>query len=202
MAQTVLAVAPRVLKLLESFLSQWDQMDSITVDLRREATAVTLAVLPGRQVRIRKVMTGLPVLAFRGSTKVLAAGDTATDETVVAFEPADEASGVELRFEGILYGLVRLFAFPLDSGRIREIRVFAKTRHEGRQVINVAVIMEATRDKKDPRRMIVVQDAREKRIVRGAFAVESVTDKKETTVSYITPARRYTYQRIKGADGQ
>ena len=33
---------------------------------------------------------------------------------------------------------------------------------------------------------------------REAFSVRSVTDRSETVVSYITPARRYTYMRTKG----
>ena len=201
--QSVLRYGRRAVKFLEVFLSQWDRMDRITVETIRRGEegglAVTIAVQPGKEVRIDQVMTGLPVVVFRGRTRMTVLPSAgAAGETVVAFDPVGDGA-VELRYEGLIYGLVKLFALPLASGPIREVRVSSARPAEGRQLLNVAVLSEATGDRKDPRRMIVVQDARTMRILRRAFAVESVAGKRETVVSYITPARRYTYQRIKGA---
>jgi len=199
--RTALSVAPRAIRLLEAFLGQWDRFDHITVEMLRRgdasAVGVTLAVLPGKEARIADVVTGMPAIVFRGTTRVVAQPDaTGAGETTVSFDPVGEGA-VELRYEGIIYGLVRLFALPLASGPLREVRVSARTAARGEQLINVAMMSEATDDEEDPRRMLVVQDARTKQTVRGLFAVQSVAVQSETTVSYLTPKRRYTYQRIK-----
>jgi len=200
--RTILRWAPKALGLLESFLSQWDRMESITVEAvrcgGRKGVAVTITTLPGRQVRIANVTVLVPTIVFRGSTRIVVLSEaTEAGETVVAFDPVGEGA-VELRFEGLVWGLVKLLALPLASGPLREVRILAETRDEGEQLIHVAVMTEAAGDRGDRRRMIVVQDSRTKRILREAFSVRSVTEKSETVVSYITPLRRYTYQRIKG----
>ena len=196
----VLAVAPRAVGMMESLLNQWDRMDRIAVDLGGGGPTVTLAVRPRREVRIEGVMVGLPIIAFRGTTKVLVRGEAdEAGETVVAFEPQTADGAVELLFEGAIYGLVRLLAVPLASGALREVRTFRSSPPEGEQIVNVKVLMEALGRGGDRRRMIVVQDARTRRIVRTAFAVGTVTESSDTTFSYLTPDRRYTYQRTKDA---
>ena len=90
-------------------------------------------------------------------------------------------------------------ALPLASGPLREVRVFTDSRSGGEQLVHVAVLTEAAGDRSDPRRMIVVQDSRAKTLLREAFAVRSITTRSETVVNYLTPTRRYTYQRIKHA---
>ncbi|HUS91594.1 MAG TPA: hypothetical protein VM695_07065 [Phycisphaerae bacterium] len=203
--QTVLSWAPRAIRMIESFLGQWDRMDSITVELLRRdgraAAAVTIAVKPGQEVRLADVMVLVPTVVFRGVTRIVALPDaTGADETVVAFEPVGDGA-VELRFEGIAYGLVRLLALPLADGPVREVRVSSGAATEGEKLLNVAVLTEASGDRTDPRRMIVVQDRRFQQTVREAFRLRTVTEKSETIVSYLTPGRRYTYQRIKGPGG-
>ena len=204
--KTVLSWAPRALKMLESFLSQWDRMESITVEIvqaaGRRGVAVTIAVQPGREVRLANVMILVPTIVFRGATRIVVLPDaTGADEAVVAFEPVGEGA-VELRFEGIVYGLVKLLALPLADGPVREVRVSTSSRAGGERFLNVAMLTEAVGDRSDPRRMIVVQDSRVSRIVREAFALKTVKGKSETVVSYLTPNRRYTYQRVKGAPGE
>ena len=201
--RTILTWAPKALGLLESFLSQWDRMESITVQsIRRggrKGVAVTITTLPGRRVRIANVTVLVPTIVFRGSTRIVVLPEASdVGQTVVAFDPVGEGA-VELRFEGLVWGLVKLLALPLASGPVREVRVLADTRREGEQLIHVAVMTEAAGGRGDRRRMIVVQDSRTKRILREAFSVRSVTEKSQTVVSYITPESRYTYQRVKGA---
>ncbi len=200
---SVLKWAPKAIKFFESFLSQWDKMDAVTVEMLEAGedtvAAVTFAVLPGKAVRIEDVMTGLPVVAFRGSTRMVVRPDaTPAGEAVVTFDSVADNGAVELRFEGILYGLVRLFALPLASGPVREVRVSANRPPFGEQMLNVKLFTEADDDPADPRRMLVVQDARHKRLIREAFSIKTVVTASETTVSYITPDRRYTYIRTKG----
>ena len=197
--RTVLTWAPKALGLFESFLRQWDRMDSITVEFGRHGAAVIIAARPGRQVRIANVTALVPTIVFRGSTRVAILPEAAgTGESVVAFDPVGDGA-VELRFEGVLWGLVKALALPLASGPVREVRVFSDSRPGGEQLVHVAVLTEAAGDRSDPRRMIVVQDSRTKTLRREAFAVRSVTTRSETVVSYLTPTRRYTYQRIKRA---
>ena len=164
-----------------------------------DAGGVGRLVLRRRLNRHLYQVTGQPPLG--GVGQLLGSLDErrdATDagETVVAFNPVGEGA-VELRFEGVVWGLVKLLALPLASGPIREVRVFTDTRADGEQLVHVAVFSQAADGRGDPRRMIVVQDHRTKKLLREAFAVRSVTEKSETVVTYITPTRRYTYQRIK-----
>jgi len=118
-----------------------------------------------------------------------------TGETVVCFEPVEKGGAAEMRFEGLGYVLVRLLAMPLADGALREIRIFAHSPAQGRQLVNVAVLTEA-RGAKDPRRLMVFQDARTVRLVRTAFGVHRVTDDKEQVFNYLTPNRRYFYRRV------
>ena len=116
-----------------------------------------------------------------------------TEETVISFEP-EAGGGAEIRFEGIIYALARLFTFPLEDSRLREIRVFTHKPKEGRQVTHLTLLMEAKKDNADPRRMIVFQDVRERELQRNVFSVQSIRKKKELSFSYAMPDRRYTYQ--------
>ena len=194
---------PKVIGLMEAFLSQWDRMDSITVEMfaRRGRTAIgaTIAAKPGKPVRIADVVTGMPTIVLTGAARLIAQPDaTGAGETVVSFESGKEGGAVEVHYEGATYAMVRMLAIPLASGPLREIRLSHSSPIEGEQLVNIAVLSEAADDKADPRRMIVVQHATVKRLVREAFDVRTVTDKSETVVNYITPRKRYTYLREKG----
>ena len=204
--RTVLTWAPKGLQLLEMFLNEWDRMESITVErIRRggeSGVAITVTALPDKPVRVADVTVLVPTIVFRGATRITVVTDrTGAKETVVAFEPVGEGA-VELRFEGIVYGLTKLLAMPLADGPLREIRVASRAHGDGERLVHVAVLTEATADKTDPRRMIVVQDSRTKKLVRGLFAIERTTEASRTVVNYLTPTRRYTYQRVKGAEAE
>ncbi len=200
MVQAALKWGPKVIGLMEAFLSQWDRMDSITVQLLqrqgRSAVGAAIAVKPGKSVLLADVVAHMPTIAFTGGTRIIAQPDaTGAGEMVVSFDPINEDGAVEIRYEGSAYAMVRMLAIPLASGPLREIRMSHSSPIEGKQLINVAILSEASDDKADPRRMIVVQHATVKRLVREAFDIRMVTEKSETAVNYITPHKRYTYLR-------
>ena len=86
---------------------------------------------------------------------------------------------------------------PLESGTLREIRVYTGGQSPGTKVVHAAIFMQAQKDRNDPRRLLVFQDVRRKRLVREPFALRKITQRKEQVVNYITPQRRYTYRRVK-----
>jgi len=61
--------------------------------------------------------------------------------------------------------------------------------------------MESAKDKKDPRRLLVIQDAKTTSLWRDAFSTREVVEGGLTAVSYVTPTRCYTYERVRpGSD--
>ncbi|HUU11743.1 MAG TPA: hypothetical protein VM431_14555 [Phycisphaerae bacterium] len=199
--RTVLAYAPKALKALESFVRQWDRVEAIEVELHRAGdqtvVAVTVRVRPGKEVRLDDMVMFQPAIVFRGATRIVVRPSVpGTGETQIAFEPVDDGGAVEMRFEGFAYGIARMMVMPLASGALREVRVFARTSTQGEQVVNVAVLMEATGDKGDPRRLLHFQDVRHKRLVRGPFDIRNVEEGKEQIFNYLTPDRRYTFRRV------
>lgn len=192
---------PKALKVMQAFLRQWDKMESMSVEFRQldgqTVVVIGVNVQPGKEIRIKDVLIGQPTLVFRGSSRITVIPSApVTGETVVTFD-AVNGGAVELRFEGVIYALVRLLALPLANGPLREVRVLVAPRKQGRQLVNVTMLSEAAGRQADPRRMLVFQDVREKRILRGPFAVSSIDQRTEQVFSYITPTRRYTYKRIK-----
>ncbi|MDK1031913.1 MAG: hypothetical protein QGD94_07900, partial [Planctomycetia bacterium] len=150
---TVLSSAPRMLEVLEMLFRQWDKMDSVTIEFRRVAghsvVAVTLKVAPRRRVKIDDLFIMQPAIVFRGSTRIIVLpAFSKTGETVIAFEPVD-GGACEIRFDGFGYALVRLLALPISSASLREIRVSTKSQRVGGRMFAVAMLMEATGDRKD-----------------------------------------------------
>ncbi|HET6442839.1 MAG TPA: hypothetical protein VFH53_10725 [Phycisphaerae bacterium] len=206
----VLAWAPRMLRVLEMVVLQWDRMESLAVEFRRAGdeplVQLTLNVSPGREVRIADQFIMQPALVFRGSSRILIVPKPGGgDELAVLFEPGKDAAGqaddgaTEVRFEGLGWGLVRVLALPLASAALREIRVSAGTQ-EDQSLLSVLLLMEATGDRNDPRRLIAFQDVREKRLVREPFEVRSETERLRQVFNYVTPQGRYTYRRVKTPD--
>jgi hypothetical protein len=206
-AHRVFAWAPRMLRVLEMVVLQWDRMESLAVEFRRVGEEpliqLTLNVAPGREVRIADQFIMQPALVFRGSSRILIVPEPGGgDEVAVLFEPGKDAAGqaaagaTEVRFEGLGWGLVRVLALPLASAALREIRVSAGTQ-EDQSLFSVLLLMEATGDRKDPRRLIAFQDVREKRLVREPFEVRSETERLRQVFNYVTPDGRYTYRRVK-----
>lgn len=197
--RTMLTWSPRFLKMLEGVIAQWDRMDRIEFELYRKdddlLAAVTFKVLPGKQLRLTKLMSYQPSVVFTGTSRmVVNPRSPSTGDAVVTFEPGPDGS-VDLRFEGVLYALARL-VLPLASGSLREIRIFSGGG-DGADVLNVAVFMEAEGVAGDNRRLIVFQQVQDKAIDRQAFGIQSVVRRREQVFNYLTPTRRYTYQRVK-----
>jgi len=194
----LLSWGPKVIEILETILRQWDRFESLEMEYRslagRPIVALTVRVRPGRVVRLADLFVGQPTLLCRGACRIVVDASAApTGETVVSFQPIQDGA-VEIRFEGMVHGLVRLLAIPLADSRLREIRVAAANGGASR-MINITVLMTALGEKADPRRMLVFQDVRDTRIVRTAFAVGSRDRRVEQTFNYLTPGRRYTYHR-------
>jgi hypothetical protein len=161
---------------------------------------VTIAVKPGKQVRLADIVAGMPAVVLDGTCRLTIQPDaTGAGETVISFESGKGAGTVELRYEGLVFALARLLAVPLADGPLREIRLSSSSPSEGRQMFNVAVLSEASDDKADPRRMIVLQDTSLKHLVREAFEVRTVTEASQSVFNYVTPQRRYTYVKDKPA---
>ena len=207
LAHRVFAWAPRMLRVLEMVVLQWDRMESLAVEFRRAGEEpliqLTLNVAPGREVRIAGQFIMQPALVFRGSSRILIVPEPGGgDEVAVLFEPGKDAAGqaadgaTEVRFEGLGWAMVRALALPLASATLREIRVSAGTQ-EDQSLLSVLLLMEATGDKNDPRRLIAFQDVCEKRLVREPFDVRSETERLRQVFNYVTPDGRYTYRRIK-----
>ena len=198
---TMFASASTGLKVLEGFVRQWPKMESVEFEFRRDGqqklVSAIVRVKPGQELRMVTLMPFQPVFAFRGSTRITVRPDAAqTKETVVQFETLDGGQA-DLKFQGIVYGLVRLLAIPLADASLREVRVSSGSGPQGR-LTNVAILMEALGDKTDPARILTVQHVSKTRIERGAFAIDKARVARETLFNYITPDRRYTYMRIKG----
>lgn len=170
--QTVRAffsLAPRMLEALETVVRQWDRVESLTLDFRQgdgPLVAATLRVVPGQELRVAGLFMFQPTIVLRGGTRVVIMPKSSeTEEVVIAFEPLEDGAA-EVRFEGAGYALVRLLALPLADAALREIRVATAGHQQGRSLVSVELLMAATGDGKDPRRVIAFQDVREKRLVR------------------------------------
>lgn len=195
---------PRGIRFLQAFILQWDQMDSIELVFQQRGGDSVLTtiinVLPDKEVRLAEAVIFQPTIVFRGSSRmVIIPKHPQTGETIVSFEPIDDGA-VEMRFVGLPYTAARLAGLPLASGPVRQVRVFTHSPKQGDRVIHAKVLMQASDDRDDPRRMMVYHDARRVRLARSATAVETVTDHSEQVVTYFTPDRRYTYRRVKGED--
>jgi hypothetical protein len=201
--RSAMGAAAKAVRVLNGFVQQWDRVDRIEAALLRGdgGTVVegVVAARPGRELRLIDVMPFQPVVAFRGTSRITILPDAAkTGEVVVSFEPEDDDSGVQLRFEGIVYALARLLVIPIEDGRLREIRVLADRPETGSGMIHTAVFMETTAARADPRRMLVYQEVRRRGLSRGVFSLAYPPQQTERTFSYVTPTRRYTYYRLKG----
>ena len=153
-----------------------------------------------QEVKIRSLVLGQPIIAFRGASRVIIfSTPSVAGQQVVRFQPIGDGS-TEMRFEGIVYSLARAFAMPLADGQLREIRTQVIARDEGTQLIHGTILMDADLDEGDRRRIIIFQDVREKQLLREPFSLRSVESETRTVFSYITPDKRYTYERIKSGE--
>ncbi|MHC4985457.1 MAG: hypothetical protein ACYTFO_04800 [Planctomycetota bacterium] len=197
---------PRAMDFLTGLIRQWDKMDRVELSFHdvddRPQLAATVHVRPGEEVRFVQTIFFQPTFVFRGSTRIVLLPMTPeTHHTAIVFEPID-GGAAEIRFEGFVYSMARTFAMPLANSVLREMRVFTGTGPGGVRIVNAAVLMEALDGDGDPRRMLVYHDVRRDTKRRTAFAIETIRQHKMQTFSYLTPSRRYTYQRVKVLEGE
>lgn len=193
---------PKAFDAFESLINQWHKVDHLRVDIRKlddsSVVSLTVKVVPGQEVTLSDIVMFQPVLAMRGTTRIgIVPQQSRTGETVISFDPVSDDGAIELRYEGIVYSLARLFAFPLASGPLREIRVGTHGADQGRSMVHVSVLSEDSSDTVDPRRVLIVQDSRMKELVRRPFEVKSIDRSERQVVNYLVPGRRYTYVREK-----
>ncbi len=192
--------ADKGLAVLQKLISQWDRMEYVQLKLfKRNDKPVmqgTIKTQPGKTVRVADMVIAQPTMVFRGETRIVTFTEETTGETVMLFEPVGEG-GVELRFEGVLWGLAKIFAFPLDDGRLREVRVLVNTHSQGRSLIHVSLKMESLAGGGDRRRLMMFQDARFTTIRRKIDSVQPIVERMEQSFHYVTPEKRYTFQRVK-----
>lgn len=201
----ILTWSPKLFLTLEQLMQQWDRVEYFAAEFRTHdsgpVVGMTIKVKPGRQVRLSGLVFMQPILAVKGEGRMIIQPNTVREgETIISFEPVGEGGGLELRFEGLGYSLVRLLAMPLASGTIREIRIASGRGHRGERLLNVAVLMEAAGARDDPRRLLSFHRVRTDRIVRDAFSISSREVASDMSVSYLTPTRLYSYRRSKSGE--
>jgi hypothetical protein len=194
--RTVATSAPKALRVMEGLVEQWDRVASVELELReledQPIVSAVLHVKPGRELRVPELHPAQPTVALRGHLRITVQSRAEpTNQVAVLFEDAGPEGRAELRFEGLIYGLVRLLALPLASGTIREIRVDTHGDATGR-FTHAAVLMHAFGEG-DPRRIIILQDARGGRLERGPFHIDVVDRFSRSTFTYLTPRRKYSY---------
>ena len=195
---------PRGIRFLQAFIRQWDQMDSIEMAFQKRdgdtVLTTTIHVLPEKEVRLAEAVIFQPNIVFKGSSRmVIVPKHPQTGETIVNFEPID-GGGVEMEFVGLPYTVARMAGFPLANGAVRQVRIYTHSPKQGARLIHAEVLMQASDDSNDPRRVMIYHDVRQVRLERTALGVEEVTDQSKQTVTYLTPDRRYTYLRTKDQD--
>ena len=195
-------IAPPALEVLAALLRQWDRMDSLAVELRRlgaeSVVSVTLRTRPRRQVHFEKLFFMQPPLVLRGSCRVtVLPKDPATRERCVLIEPID-GGAAQVRFAGLGWSLVRLFAVPISTAALREVRVWSGGGSPGVRALTVTLLMQAGSGP-DAARLIAFHDVRAVRTVRSAFEVRQETTRKRLSFTYLKPPYLYSYRRGKDA---
>lgn len=199
-----MAFGPRLLNVMHSLVLQWDRVDYVELELRRYGKRPVVGfrakILDGHEVRIANQFIMQPPIVVRGMGQIVVQPSIFEEgQTSVLFAADPQQGAVEIRFQGIGFGLVKLFAIPIDSAALREIRISRQTGHRGDRFINVLMFMETTKTKGDPRRMFAVQRVQHLESERTAFRVWQQSVKEDLSVSYLKPGRIYSYKRTKAA---
>ena len=205
LARTLTAMVtwmPRLLQGMEALILQWPKLEFVEFEIRyfenQPIFTGAIHVAAGEEVELARFSAAQPRLSFAGSTRaVFQLRELYAGETVVAFEPLSENGGVQLRFDGIVYGLTRLLAFPLDNGVLDEIRAYVYDPAQGDEILHVTMLMRDPSDEQDPRRLIVFQDTRRKEWRRDAFSLQKRLISESQVFNYIKPSRHYSFARTK-----
>jgi hypothetical protein len=157
--------------------SQWPNVNHLAFEVRRleghKVFAAEFSVRPGKSVWLRDLDFFAPKIEFTGAGRLIVQRNVGepipgqeTDISVL-FENVGDG-GMVLHFDGIVYGLVRLFAFPLTDARLREVR-YRSYRNtgdggdNGKKTRLIEVFLEATKGD-DRRRLIRVEIASRPRL--------------------------------------
>ncbi len=190
--------APTALQVLAGLLDQWDRMESATLSFGERGTetlvAADLAVAEGQEIVFPELSSLQPQLVFRGAGRVVLVPSGPTGEAVIQFDPV-EVGGAVVRFEGALWGLVRMAGLPLANVSLRELRV-ATGSVAGRDLTNVVLVMLARGRDGDLRRVLAYHESAEAEIVRHAFRREVRPKRRTRAVSWLVPGKRYTYRSV------
>jgi hypothetical protein len=196
--EMALTVAPALLEVAEQFARQWDKVESVSLEFRKDTeaggdviAALTLDIERGQQLRLH--VWPLPTMVFAGRCRVtIVPTDDATLQHIVLFD--GEGGGYcQVRYEGLLYLLGRL-VIPVDNAALRELRVQRYGASRGWNLTNVQLLMDTGVQGRDGRRMYALQTAQLRRPLRGPFEVQNITVQKQQSVSYVRPTARYTWQ--------
>jgi hypothetical protein len=193
--QTTFQTMDTALRVIQGGVRQWDRVRSVTIELRERGDDTIVSIIPrvqpGREVKLVQLVPFQPILAFRGESRITVLPETKPGgQVVVLFEHGDDGR-TELRFEGIIYPLVRLFALPLADASLREIRVLT-AQDDGHDLTQVEIFMQALSDSSP--RLMAVQMANSRLVERSAFEVKTIHPMSRTLFNYLTPTRRYTYE--------
>lgn len=185
--------APPALQMLENLARQWHKLDYIAMELRtwQDQTVVVLSsqVRQGQRLRIADAFIMQPAVQFSGKTSIMIVPSLdQIDKGLVQFDSNDEGLA-ELRFEGVGYLMARLLlGLPLQGGRLREIRFGSSAPQEGKEQLNVTVLLEG---EGAARRLINYSQQQDVFFRRDAFAVREIATDKIRKFSYINGSQMY-----------
>ncbi|RPI64090.1 MAG: hypothetical protein EHM48_01435 [Planctomycetaceae bacterium] len=198
LVDTALGGMAMLFTVLGDFLSQWDAVDSLAMELRlaesQPIIAITVDVKPGRELKLAELSVFQPTVTFRGKSRLLfQPGAASPTDVALLFESL--GGDVHVGFDGIIYGLAKLFVMPLESGTLQELRISAMSDGMGQVTTDVAILMHADGDKQDARRILAVRYQHQTRLERGEFQIDIKDTQKNVRIIYVTPKRIYTMQR-------
>lgn len=196
------------LRYLADLSGQWANVDTLAVEIRslgeRRVVAFEFAVKPGRRVVWRGPNALAPDVVFTGHGRVVVQPEEFSAERMafaVLFE-SDADGGMTLNFGGLAFSLVRLFAFPLETARLREIRYRSGLAAEGQSGREVTVFLAPPGDGAG-RQMIRFESASVPRFKDRPDLPPQLLGREETIrFEYLNEQRRWHYERTKFAKPQ
>lgn len=126
------------LEYLADLSAQWPRVNYIAFEMRRHegqrVFAAEFDIREGERVVLKDLDTFAPEVVFTGHGRVVvqrATGEPSgpeRHEVLAVLFQSDREGGITLNFDGIVYALVRLFAFPLRDATLEEVRYTSRIR--------------------------------------------------------------------------
>ena len=111
---------------LADLSDQWPNVNYLAVEVRsygrKKIFSLEYDIKPGRSVVLRHLAPLVPKVIFVGHGRIIIQNKLADSDSLAVLFESDNGEGVTLKFEGLFYGLVRLFAFPMDDVKLCEVR--------------------------------------------------------------------------------